>query len=86
MTTYNAETALARLLAPHYARAEDEAGSLLREAMRSPPTFKSSGASSTWASTRSRPLAIAALCEDLNSRRTAYPGTDLILRYRVKEP
>lgn len=36
MATYNAETALARLLAPHYARAEDEARSLLREAMRSP--------------------------------------------------
>ncbi|MGQ0617525.1 MAG: putative transposase, partial [Acidimicrobiia bacterium] len=36
MATYNAEAALARLLAPHYARAEDEARSLLREAMRSP--------------------------------------------------
>src|SRR5437763_536885 len=31
MATYNAETSLARLLAPHYPRADDEARSLLRE-------------------------------------------------------
>jgi hypothetical protein len=31
MATYNAESGLARLVAPHYARAEDEARSLLRE-------------------------------------------------------
>ena len=31
MATYNAESALARLVAPHYARAEDEARSLLHE-------------------------------------------------------
>jgi hypothetical protein len=31
MATYNAESGLARLIAPHYARAEDEARSLLRE-------------------------------------------------------
>src|SRR5206468_693065 len=31
MATYNAESALARLLGPHYARADDEARSFLRE-------------------------------------------------------
>ena len=36
MATYNAESALARLLAPHYARADDEARTLLREAFRTP--------------------------------------------------
>ena len=34
MATYNAESALARMLTPHYARAEDEARSLLRETYR----------------------------------------------------
>ncbi len=33
MAAYNAETTLARMLRPHYARADDEARALLREAM-----------------------------------------------------
>jgi len=36
MATYNAESSLARLLTPHYARAEDESKTLLREAFKSP--------------------------------------------------
>ncbi len=36
MATYNAESALARLLAPHYARADDEARSLPREIFATP--------------------------------------------------
>ena len=32
MAAYNAESTLARALAPHYARADDEARALLREA------------------------------------------------------
>lgn len=30
--------------------------------------------------------AIASLCSDLNSTETVYPGTDLVVRYSVKEP
>lgn len=36
------------------------------------------------ASRRSR--AIAGLCADLNSSDTVYPGTQLVLRFGVKEP
>ena len=36
MAAYNAETTLARLLREHYARADQEARALLREAMRLP--------------------------------------------------
>lgn len=89
MATYNAETALARLLWPHYPRADDEARSLLREAMRSPADLQVVGAelhvriNALSAPRRSR--AIAALCADLNSTDTAYPGTRLVLRYSVKD-
>ncbi|MHB8429942.1 MAG: putative transposase [Acidimicrobiales bacterium] len=44
MATYNAECSLARLLAPHYARAEDEARSLLHEAFRTSADLKVIGA------------------------------------------
>lgn len=90
MATYNAESALARLLRPHYARAEDEARSLLREAMRAPADLQVVGGElhvrldALSAPRRSR--AIAALCEDLNATATSYPGTDLVMRYSVKEP
>jgi transposase len=90
MATYNAETALARLLAPHYARAEDEARSLPREALRSPADLQIIGnelhvrINPLSAPRRSR--AIAALCADLNTTNTTYPGTELILRYSVKKP
>ncbi len=90
MATYNAETALARLLAPHYARAEDEARSLLREALRSPADLEIVGAELhvriTPLSAPRRTRAIAALCDDLGATDTLYPGTELILRYCVKEP
>ncbi|MGH9231330.1 MAG: putative transposase [Acidimicrobiales bacterium] len=88
MATYNAETALARLLAPHYPRADDEARSLLREALRSPADLHIAGNN---LHVRVNPLsaprrtrAIATLCADLNSTDTVYPGTELILRYSIK--
>lgn len=90
MAAYNAETVLARLLAPHYARAEDEARSLLREAMRSPADLHVVGhelyVRINPLSAPRRTRAIAALCEDLkNTTRTAYPGTELVLRYSIKQ-
>jgi len=89
MATYNAETSLARLLGPHYRRAEDEARSLLREALRSPADIQLAGGE---LHVRINPLsaprrtrAIAALCADLNSTDTVYPGTAFVLRYSVKD-
>jgi len=90
MATYNAETVLARLLTPHYARADDEARSLLREALRSPADLQVVGnelhvrVNALSAPRRTR--AIAALCAELSSTDTVYPGTNLVLRYSVKEP
>jgi len=89
MAAFNTEVMLARALHGHYARARDEAAALIREA------FTASGdiiPRSGQLLVRLDPLtaprrtrALAALCDQLNQTRTAYPGTDLILRYEVKD-
>jgi hypothetical protein len=88
MATYNAESSLARLLAPHYARAEDEARSLLREAFRTSADLEVRGNTLhvriEALSAPRRTRAIAGLCEELNATETVYPGTKLTLVYSVK--
>lgn len=87
MSFYNAESATARLLAPHYSRAEDEGRSLLREAYRSPGDLRIARnqlhvtVNALSAPRRSR--ALAELCRELNDTATPYPGTDLTLVYAV---
>jgi len=89
MATYNATSALARLIAPHYRRAEDEARMVLREAFCSPADLQVVGdelhvrINALSAARRSR--AIAGLCEELNATETLYPGTKLRLVYSVKD-
>ena len=88
MATYNATSALARLLGPHYARAEDEARTLLAEAFRSPADLEVIGdelhVRLDGLSAPRRTRAIAALCEELNATETTYPGTKLRLVYSMK--
>ena len=89
MATPNAESALARLIAPHYARAEDEARTLPREIFASPADLEIHDGTlhvridALPAPRRSR--ALAGLCEDRTATETAYPGTDLTLVHSVKE-
>ena len=88
MSAYNSESALARLLRPHYSRGDDEARALLREA------FTLSGDLQIIegtlhvrldpASAPRRSKALAALCAELTATSTRYPGTDLTLAYSVK--
>lgn len=85
MATYNAESTLARLLAPHYPRANDEARTLLREAFRTPADLQIVGDE---LHVRLHPLsaprrtrAITALCTELTNTKTTYPGTNLTLVY-----
>ena len=88
MATYNATTALCRLLAPHYRRAEDEGRTLLLEALRAPADLEVVGdelhvrINALSAPRRSR--AIAGLCAELNATETLYPGTKLRLVFAVK--
>jgi len=88
MATWNAESALARALGRHYARAEDEAHGLLAEA------FKTSGDLEVIndelhvrldpLSSPRRSRAIAELCAELSETETLYPGTKLKLVFSVK--
>ena len=88
MATYNAESALARALTPHYPRAQDEARSLLREAFRTPADLQIIGTelhvTITPLTAPRRTRAITALCNELTATRTRYPGTNLTLVYTTK--
>jgi transposase len=88
MAAYNTETTLASALHGHYARADDEAYTLIREALAgSGDLHPNHGVLHVRLDPLSAPrrtAALAALCEQLNATRTRYPGTDLILHYQVK--
>jgi transposase len=89
MSAYNSESALARLLRPHYSRSEDEARSLLREAFTLPGDLQIIGDTLHVrlhpASAPRRSRALNALCAELTDTATRYPGTNLTLAYSVKE-
>ncbi|MGH9092813.1 MAG: putative transposase, partial [Acidimicrobiales bacterium] len=89
MATYNTTSALARLVAPHYKRADDEARMLLSEAFRSPADLEVIGDDlHVRINTLSAPRhsrAIEGLCRQLNTTETLYPGTKLRLVYSVKD-
>jgi hypothetical protein len=88
MAAYNTETILARALDGHYARAQDEAYALIREALATSGDIHPGPCQLL---VRLDPLtaprrtqALAALCEEFNQAGCTYPGTDLLLRYEVK--
>ena len=89
MAAYNAETILARALNGRYARAGDEACALIREALTASGDIIPGPGTLTirldplTAPRRTR--AIAALCGQLNATATPYPGTQLVLRYEIKD-
>lgn len=89
MATYNAESALARMISPHYARAEDEARTLLHEIFSAPGDLEVKGDElhvriNPLASPR-RTRALKGLCDDLTATETIYPETSLTLVYSAKE-
>ena len=88
MSAYNSESTLARLLRPQYARGDDEARALLREAFTLPGDLQITGGTLHVrldpASAPRRSRALAALCHQLTATRTRYLGTDLTVAYNVK--
>ena len=88
MSAYNTESALARLLRPHYSRGQDEGRALLREAFNLPGDLQINGDTLHVrldpASAPRRSKALAALCLELTDTQTRYPGTNLTLSYSVK--
>jgi len=88
MSAYNSESALARLVRPHYSRGDDEARALLREAFTLSGDLQIIGSTLHVrldpASAPRRSKALAMLCAELTDTATNYPGTDLTLAYSVK--
>jgi transposase-like protein len=88
MSAYNTESALARLLRPHYSRGDDEARALIREAFTLPGDLHITGhilhVRLDPASAPRRSKALAKLCAELTDTQTRYPGTDLTVAYSVK--
>jgi hypothetical protein len=88
MAAYNAETTLARALYGCYARAEDEACALIREALViSGDIIPGHGELLIRLDPLTAPRgtqALAALCHQISQARASYPGTGLVLRYEVK--
>ncbi len=88
MSAYNTESTLARLLHPHYARGQDEARALLREAFTLTGDLQITGDTLHVrldpATAPRRSKALAALCAALTATQTRYPGTDLTLAYSGK--
>ena len=88
MAACNAETALARALDGHHARAGEEACALIREALTgSGDIIPGHGELLIRLDPLTAPRrtqALAALCDQLTQAHARYPGTALILRYEVK--
>jgi len=86
---YQAETALFRLIRPHYSRHEDEGRKLIASAMQLSGGIEVGAGELRVtlepAASPNRTRAIARLCEELNATQTVYPGTQLRLRYAIRE-
>jgi hypothetical protein len=90
MIAYQAESDLYRIVAPHYARAEDEGRTLLHAAFASAANLEVTATELrvTLApqSSAHRTKAIAALCAALDAAAVTFPGTQLRVRYAAAMP
>jgi hypothetical protein len=89
MVAYQIESDLLALLRPHHARAEEEGRTLIQTALQSSatlePTENELRVTLLPLSSRHRSKAVAALCDSLDSTKTRFPGTQLVMRYAVAE-
>jgi transposase len=90
MVAYQAESDLLRLVAPHYRRADDEGRTLIQAALSSAADLKVTKrelcVTLAPQSSPHRTRAVAALCAELNQKKTLFPGSSLRLHYAVTEP
>jgi hypothetical protein len=90
IAAFNTATTLARAIRVHtsYARANDEAHTLIRQALTGSGDIDPRDGVLTVRldplPTRRATTAIAELCEHLTATKTRYPGTNLTLRYEIK--
>jgi transposase-like protein len=89
MVTYQAESDLARALAPYYRRHQDEGRTLVQSALASASDLDVTDTELRVRlaplSSRHRSRAIAALCRELDATHTVFPGTRPRLRYTVAD-
>ena len=90
MVAYQAESELWRTVAPHYRRVADEGRTLIQAALLGAAdlevTKEELRVTLVPQSSPHRTRAIAALCEELNSLDTLFPGSRLRLRYAIHSP
>ena len=90
MLAYQVESDLVRAVAPYYARVEDEGRTLIAAAIQSAGDLEVSATELrvTLApqSSPHRTRVIAELCKQLDATETCFPGTDLRIRYAIREP
>ena len=89
MVAYQVESDLFRLITPHYKRAEDEGRTLIQSALASAADIEVSKTELRVLvaplSSPHRTRVLATLCGELNATATTFPGTNLLLRYKVAE-
>ena len=87
LVAYQIESDLVNLIHPHYARAEDEGRTLIQTVLQSTATLKPTDQelriTLSPLSSPHRSQAVAALCENLNTTETRFPGTNLRMRFAV---
>jgi len=90
MVAYQAESQLLDVLAPHYARVQNEGRTLLQAAFLSAAdlevTERELRVTLVPQSSPHRTRAVAALCEQLNALNTVFPGSPLRIRYAIHTP
>jgi len=88
MLAYQIETDLTRAAVPHFARGRQEGRTLISAALQSAgdidPVDGELRVTLAAQSTRSRSIALARLCRELNDTETLFPGTSLRLRYAIQ--
>lgn len=88
MVAYQTESNLLRQLSPHYSRTHDEGRTLLQSAFANAADLQVTKTELriTLAplSSPHRSRALAALCDELNTTNTTFPGSALRLRYAVR--
>ena len=90
MVAYQAESELVRALTPYYRRVEDEGRTLMGAALLSAADLEATASDLRVTllpqSSPHRTRALAALCDELNSLSTMFPGSRLRLRYAIRTP
>jgi transposase len=89
MVAYQIESDLVERLHPYYARVDEEGRTLIQTALQSSASIQPNKDElriiMNPLSSKHRSKAIAALCRDLNQSNTAFPGTNLRMRFDVAE-